>query len=81
MPLTASTPTDRFPVVIVGAGLAGLTAALHLAAGDAQWWLGAGWRSKVPALAGLVLGGAAVYGVCLLALGFRVRDFSRRGAE
>ena len=55
--------------------------ALHFAAGGADWWLAAGWRSKVPALAGLVLGGAAVYGGCLLALGFRVRDFSRRGAE
>jgi putative peptidoglycan lipid II flippase len=58
-----------------------MAAALHFAAGDAQWWLDAGWRSKVPALAGLVLGGSAVYGACLLALGFRVRDFSRRGAE
>jgi len=58
-----------------------MAAALHFAAGGTDWWLSAGWRSKVPALAGLVLGGAAVYGACLLALGFRVRDFSRRGAE
>jgi putative peptidoglycan lipid II flippase len=58
-----------------------MAVALHFAAGGAGWWLGAGWRSKVPALLGLVLGGAAVYGGCLLAFGFRLRDFSRRGAE
>jgi putative peptidoglycan lipid II flippase len=58
-----------------------MAAALHFAAGGAHWWLDAGWRAKVPALLGLVLGGVAVYGGCLLALGFRLRDFSRRGAE
>ena len=30
---------------------------------------------------GLVLLGAAVYLGCLAAMGFRVRDFSRRGVE
>ena len=58
-----------------------MAAALHVSAGGADWWLAAGWRSKVPALLGLVLGGVVVYGGCLLALGFRLRDFSRRGAE
>ena len=55
--------------------------ALHFAAGDAQWWLAADWRGKAPALAALVALGIAVYGGCLLLFGFRVRDFSRRGAE
>jgi len=50
---------------------------LHLAMGQPMWWLGAGWQAKVPMLAALVLLGAAVYGACLLALGFRLRDFSR----
>lgn len=58
-----------------------MAGALHFAAGDPQWWLAARWQGKVPALAGLVALGAAVYGGTLLALGFRVRDFSRRGAE
>jgi len=58
-----------------------MAAALHFAAGDARWWLAVRWTGKVPALAGLVALGVAVYGGCLLLLGFRVRDFSRRGAE
>ncbi len=53
---------------------------LHLAMGPAQWWLASGWRAKVPALGGLVALGALAYGACLFALGFRLRDFARRGA-
>jgi putative peptidoglycan lipid II flippase len=49
--------------------------------GEASWWLGAPWQHKVPAVLGLVLLGAAAYGACLLAFGFRPRDFSRRAAE
>jgi peptidoglycan biosynthesis protein MviN/MurJ (putative lipid II flippase) len=49
--------------------------------GGAAWWLAASWRLKVPALGALVLFGVAVYALCLFALGFRVRDFSRRAAE
>ncbi|HVB47447.1 MAG TPA: murein biosynthesis integral membrane protein MurJ [Burkholderiales bacterium] len=60
--------------------VAAMAAVLYWAMGSAQWWLQAGWRAKVPALAGLVLLGVAVYGLCLLALGLRVRHFSRRGA-
>jgi hypothetical protein len=35
----------------------------------------------VPAILGLVLLGTAAYAGCLLAFGFRPRDFSRRAAE
>ena len=48
--------------------------------GEAAWWLAAGWEKKIPALIGLVLLGGATYGGCLLAFGFRPRDFSRRAA-
>jgi putative peptidoglycan lipid II flippase len=48
--------------------------------GEPEWWLGASWQRKFPATLGLVLLGAAAYGACLLAFGFRPRDFSRRGA-
>jgi putative peptidoglycan lipid II flippase len=58
-----------------------MSVALHLAAAPAAWWLDSHWQSRVPALAGLVVLGAAIYGACLAALGFRLRDFSRRGAE
>jgi putative peptidoglycan lipid II flippase len=61
--------------------VAAMAIALYLAMGRAQWWLEAGWRAKVPALAGLVLLGAGVYAASLLALGFRVRQFARRGAD
>ena len=61
--------------------VAAMAIALYWAMGSAQWWLQAGWRAKVPALAGLVALGVGVYGACLVALGFRVRHFSRRGAD
>ena len=48
--------------------------------GEPAWWLHAGWQGKVAWIMGLVVLGAAVYAACLLALGFRPRDFSRRGA-
>jgi putative peptidoglycan lipid II flippase len=47
---------------------------------DAPWWLSAPWQWKVPALIGLVVLGVASYGGCLLLLGVRPRDFSRRAA-
>ena len=49
--------------------------------GEAPWWLRAPWQHKVPAVLGLVALGGATYGACLLAFGFRPRDFSRRAAE
>ena len=58
-----------------------MAAALWLAMGPGAQWLRAAWQWKVAMLAGLVLLGVGVYGACLFALGFRVRDFSMRGAE
>ena len=54
---------------------------LWLSMGPATWWFAADWKLRLSALTGLVLLGAAVYLGCLAALGFRVRDFSRRGVE
>jgi len=51
---------------------------LYAAMGPAEWWLRAPWQHKVPAIGALVIGGALAYGLTLLALGFRVRDFVRR---
>jgi putative peptidoglycan lipid II flippase len=48
--------------------------------GEASWWLAASGERKVAAVLGLVVLGSAAYGACLLAFGFRLRDFSRRGA-
>ena len=62
------------------AAVVAMGAALHFAMGSPAWWLQAGWQAKLPALLGLVALGMAVYGAVLLALGFRPRDFSRRGA-
>src|SRR3954464_3705426 len=52
---------------------------LFTAMGESAWWLRAPWQHKIPAVLGLVALGMAVYGACLLAFGFRLRDFSRRG--
>jgi putative peptidoglycan lipid II flippase len=49
--------------------------------GEAAWWLGAAGHLKLPAMLGLVVLGGAAYGGCLLAFGFRPRDFSRRAAK
>ncbi|MGH8698540.1 MAG: murein biosynthesis integral membrane protein MurJ, partial [Burkholderiales bacterium] len=51
--------------------------AVAFAMGPAEWWIGADWRLRAPALAGLVTLGAAVYFGALWALGFRARDFLR----
>ena len=48
--------------------------------GEARWWLNAPWQLKLPAVLGVALLGAAAYAACLAAFGFRLRDFSRRGA-
>jgi len=62
----------------VAFAVAMMAALLYAAMGPADWWLRAPWQHKVPAIAALVLGGALAYGLALLALGFRVRDFVRR---
>jgi len=64
----------------MAASAAAMALVLWFAMGPSQWWLGAHGAQKLPAVIGLVLLGAAVYGGCLLALGFRPRDFSRRAA-
>jgi putative peptidoglycan lipid II flippase len=64
--------------VAVAVGLMAL--ALYLAIGEARWWFDAPWQKKLAAVLGLVVLGALVYGAVLAVLGFRPRDFSRRGA-
>jgi len=65
----------------IGASVLVMSAALGAAMGPAEVWLAAGWQWKTGMLAALVFLGFAVYGACLLALGFRLRDFVIRGAD
>ncbi len=65
----------------VGVSVVAMAAALGYAMGPAADWLAAAWQWKLSMLAGMVLLGFAVYGACLLALGFRMRHFSMRGAD
>ncbi len=65
----------------VTGSVAVMSGVLWFAMGPADWWLAAGWKLRLPALAGLVVLGMLVYLACLAALGFRVSDYSRRGAE
>jgi putative peptidoglycan lipid II flippase len=64
----------------VAASVGFMAVVLFTTMGEASWWLFASGRHKLPAIAGLVLLGAAAYGGALAAFGFRLRDFSRRGA-
>jgi putative peptidoglycan lipid II flippase len=73
-------PGWRLFVGKVAASVILMALVLYFAMGDAAWWLAAPWQRKLPAMAGLVLGGAATYLVSLAALGFRPRHFHRRGA-
>ena len=68
-----------FAAKVAGA-VALMAGVLFFAMGDMSWWLGAPWQKKLPAVAGLVVLGVLVYGAALAILGFRPRDFSRRGA-
>jgi putative peptidoglycan lipid II flippase len=65
-----------FAAKIAGA-VGAMAVAVAFAMGPAEWWIGADWRLRAPALAGLVTLGAAVYFGTLWALGFRARDFMR----
>ncbi|MBC7804498.1 MAG: murein biosynthesis integral membrane protein MurJ [Candidatus Parcubacteria bacterium] len=65
----------------VGISVLAMAAALWYAMGPAADWLDARWQWKVGMLSALVLLGVAVYGACLLALGFRLRQFSIRGGD
>jgi putative peptidoglycan lipid II flippase len=64
-------------VAKVAGAVGAMALAVALAMGPADWWIGADWRLRAPALAGLVTLGAAVYFAALWALGFRPRDFVR----
>ena len=64
----------------VAASVGFMAIVLFTTMGEASWWLAAPWQQKVAATLGLVLLGTAAYAGCLLALGFRPRDFSRHGA-
>ena len=63
------------------AAVAAMVAALWFSMGTAGWWFGAHWTLRLPALGALVLLGLVVYAASLALLGFRVRDFSRKGVE
>ena len=75
-------PQPGWPVFLlkVAASVGFMAVVLFTTMGEAGWWLSVSWRLKVPATLGLVALGAAAYAGCLLAFGFRPRDFSRRGA-
>ena len=64
----------------VSASVGFMAVVLYTTMGEPAWWLRAPWQQKLPAVLGVVALGAAAYGACLLAFGFRVRDFSRKGA-
>jgi putative peptidoglycan lipid II flippase len=64
----------------VAASVLAMATVLWIAMGPQAQWLQAGWQWKAGMLAGLVALGGAVYGACLLVLGFRPRDFAMRGA-
>ena len=76
------TPQPGWPVFLlkVAASVGFMAVVLFTTMGESAWWLAAGWEKKIPAVIGLVILGGATYGGCLLAFGFRPRDFSRRGA-
>ena len=66
-------PQPGWPVfvlkVLAVRGIHGDRAFLHH--GRAGWWLQASGQQKLPAVLGLVALGAAAYGACLFAFGFR----------
>ena len=76
-------PEPGWPVfllkVVAAVGL--MATVLFTTMGETSWWLSAPWQRKLPALLGLVALGMASYGASLLAFGFRLRHFSRRGAH
>ena len=75
-------PQPGWPVFLlkIAASVVFMAVVLFTTMGEPGWWLSVSWRLKVPAALGLVALGAAAYGGCLFAFGFRPRDFARRGA-
>jgi putative peptidoglycan lipid II flippase len=64
----------------VGIAIMAMALSLWLAAGDAQSWLQASPMVRVLKLSAVVLLGVIVYFGALGLLGFRLRDYARRGA-
>src|SRR3954468_370858 len=64
----------------VAASVAFMAIVLFSTMGESDWWLFAHARYKLPALLGLVALGMVAYGASLALFGFRLRDFSRKGA-
>ena len=64
----------------VCAALVAMALALWLATGPAAWWLAAAGATRFAAMTGLVMLGGTAYFGSLWLLGFRLRDFARRGA-
>jgi putative peptidoglycan lipid II flippase len=58
-----------------------MAAMLFYAMGDAQWWLAASFLDRIMRLSLLVGGGIALYFAALGLMGFRPRQFARRGTE
>jgi putative peptidoglycan lipid II flippase len=74
-------PGWRVFTLKIAVAVLAMAASLWTAMGPAAAWLAAGWEWKVSMLAGMVVLGVAVYGACLFALGFRLRQFSIRGDD
>ena len=65
----------------IGTALLALGLALWLGMGSEQSWLTSSGWARIFRLSGLVVMGVAVYFIVLWVLGFRIKDFSRRGAS
>jgi len=76
-------PEPGWPVFALKLALAllALGLALWFGMGAEQYWLNAHGWARIAHLTALVVGGAAAYFVVLFMLGFRLRDFYKRGAE
>jgi putative peptidoglycan lipid II flippase len=75
-------PEPRWNIFFIklGVALMALALALWWGMGSEQYWLEVrGWE-RIVHLAWLVVLGVVVYFAALFAMGFRIRDFSRRGA-
>jgi putative peptidoglycan lipid II flippase len=67
-------------LVKLGVALLALAATLWFGMGSEQHWLTTHGWARILDLAALVAGGVAVYFAVLFVLGFRLKDFSKRGA-
>ena len=75
-------PQPGWPIFLlkVAASVGLMATVVYTTMGEARWWLNAPWQHKLPAVLGVSLLGAVAYAASLAAFGFRLRDFSRRGA-